>query len=73
MPHLSSWDILSCNQTNLIDVVVGELFMRVNDEQVIFNIFKAMKYPELTDDCFVVNVIHRAMIKCKRSINHQTF
>lgn len=34
--------------------------MRVDDEKVVVNIFKAIKYPESTDDCFVVNVIHGA-------------
>lgn len=41
----------------LINVVAWELIMKVNDEQVVFNIFKAMEYPETTDDCFAVNVI----------------
>lgn len=27
----------------LIDVALGELIMKVNNEQVVFNIFKAMK------------------------------
>lgn len=44
----------------LIDVTTRELIMRVNDEKVVFNIFKAIKYPESTDDCFAVNVVHGA-------------
>ncbi|KAK8923605.1 hypothetical protein KSP39_PZI019550 [Platanthera zijinensis] len=34
----------------LIDVHKGELTMRVNDEQVTFNVLKAMKFPRLEED-----------------------
>ena len=36
----------------LIDVQRGELTMRVKDEQVTFNMFKAMKMPTKTECCF---------------------
>lgn len=45
----------------LIDVAIRELIMR-NNEQVVFNILKAMKYPESTDDYFEVNIIHQLVI-----------
>lgn len=38
----------------LIDMAVGELIIRANDEQVVFNIFKEMKFPVSTDDYFLV-------------------
>lgn len=44
-----------------IDGVVGELIMRVNVEQVVFNIFQAMKCPEETNNCFGVSVIQGAI------------
>lgn len=51
---------LATRQT-LIDVVVEEFIMKVNDVKLAFNIFKAMKYPETTDNCFLANVIHGAI------------
>lgn len=37
--------------------------MGMNDEQVLFNIFKAIEYPEATNDCFVVNHIVQAILE----------
>ena len=50
----------------LIDVAAGELIMRVNDEQVVFNIFKAMKYPVETDDCFAVSQVDQAIAEFQK-------
>lgn len=47
----------------LVDVVVGELIMRINNEQVVFNIFKAMEYLETTDDCFATNIIQQKVME----------
>ena len=41
----------------LIDVQKGELRLRVQDEEVTFNVFKAMKLPEASDDVFRVDVL----------------
>ncbi|XP_062114553.1 uncharacterized protein LOC133825654 [Humulus lupulus] len=35
----------------LIDVQNGELTMRVNDQQVTFSVFKAMKFPDDIEEC----------------------
>lgn len=35
--------------------------MRVNVEQVVFNIFKAMDYMEETDTYFAINLIEQAV------------
>lgn len=44
--------------------VAGKLIMIVNNEQVVFNMFKAMEYPESSDDYFVVNnIIENAVTK----------
>ncbi|PIN05661.1 DNA-directed DNA polymerase [Handroanthus impetiginosus] len=40
----------------LIDVQKGELTMRVQDQQITFNVFKAMKFPNESDECFAVNL-----------------
>ena len=45
----------------LIDVRKGELKLRVNDEEVTFNVFKAMKYPKASDDIFRVDVCEAAI------------
>lgn len=52
-----------CNKRALIDVAARELIMGMNDEQVLFNIFKAIEYPEATNDCFVVNHIVQAILE----------
>lgn len=41
----------------LIDVQKGELILRVNDEQVKFNVFKAIKHPMDNDICSFIDVI----------------
>ncbi|PIN11091.1 hypothetical protein CDL12_16311 [Handroanthus impetiginosus] len=40
----------------LIDVQKGELTMRVQDQQITFNVFKAMKFPNESDECFFVSL-----------------
>lgn len=44
-------------------MAVVELIIRVNNEQVVFNNSKAMKYLETTNDYFVLNVIEQVVIK----------
>ncbi|PIN21729.1 DNA-directed DNA polymerase [Handroanthus impetiginosus] len=40
----------------LIDVQKDELTMRVEDQQIIFNVFEAMKFPNESDECFDVSL-----------------
>ena len=40
----------------LIDDKKGEIKLRVNDEEVIFNMNKALKYPRDITDCFRVDM-----------------
>ncbi|PIN19118.1 hypothetical protein CDL12_08207 [Handroanthus impetiginosus] len=40
----------------LIDVKKGELTMRVQDQQITFNVFKAMNFPNESDECFAVSL-----------------
>ncbi|XP_062114143.1 uncharacterized protein LOC133825178 [Humulus lupulus] len=41
----------------LIDVQKGELTMRVQDEKVTFNVFKAMRIPDEVKECSVVSMV----------------
>ncbi|XP_062104485.1 uncharacterized protein LOC133815692 [Humulus lupulus] len=52
----------------LIDVQKGELRLRVQGEEVVFNVFKAMSYPRASDSCFNVDVIDEVVSK-KRITN----
>ncbi|PIN19344.1 DNA-directed DNA polymerase [Handroanthus impetiginosus] len=40
----------------LIDVQKGELTMRVQDQHITFNVFKAMKFPNESDECFSISL-----------------
>ncbi|XP_062075775.1 uncharacterized protein LOC133779893 [Humulus lupulus] len=52
----------------LIDVQKGELRLRVQGEEVVFNVFKAMSYSRASDSCFNVDVIDGVVSK-KRITN----
>ncbi|KAJ4720983.1 DNA-directed DNA polymerase [Melia azedarach] len=43
----------------LIDVQQGKLILRVQDKQVVFNVFKAIKYPSETDCCFQIDALDK--------------
>ncbi|KAL5573789.1 hypothetical protein UlMin_023386 [Ulmus minor] len=45
----------------LIDVHQGKLILRVQDEQVTFNVFEAMKFPSDVDACFEISVLDRVV------------
>ncbi|XP_062080618.1 uncharacterized protein LOC133785389 [Humulus lupulus] len=45
----------------LIDVQKGELELRVQGEEVVFNVFKAMTYPKASDRCFSVDVVEEVV------------
>ncbi|KAI3467900.1 hypothetical protein Pfo_024563 [Paulownia fortunei] len=45
----------------LIDVQKGELILRVQDEQVSFNVFKEIKHPSGVDSCLRVETIDKCM------------
>ena len=47
----------------LIDVHQGKLILRVQDEQVSFNVFEAMKFPFDVDACFAISVLDRVVAK----------
>ncbi|KAL2491673.1 Uncharacterized protein Adt_27301 [Abeliophyllum distichum] len=41
----------------LIDVQKGQLVLRLNEEQVTFNVFKAIQYSSSSDSCFQIDII----------------
>ena len=41
----------------LIDVQKGELKLRVQGEEVVFNVMRSMKYPDASDSCFSVDIL----------------
>ncbi|KAA3459066.1 Retrovirus-related Pol polyprotein from transposon opus [Gossypium australe] len=41
----------------LIDVQKGELTIRVNDQQITFNVFDAMKCEDIDEDCYTIRII----------------
>ncbi|XP_022868243.1 uncharacterized protein LOC111387880 [Olea europaea var. sylvestris] len=45
----------------LIDVQRGRLILRLGEEQISFNVFKAMKLPSESDSCFQVIVIDKVV------------
>ncbi|XP_062089606.1 uncharacterized protein LOC133796140 [Humulus lupulus] len=51
----------------LIDVQKGELRLRVQGEEVVFNVFKAMTYPKASDNCFSVDVVEEVVGRRKLS------
>ena len=65
VPIIMGRPFLATGRT-LIDVAAGELIMRVNDEQVIFNIFKVMKYPDETDECFTVSQVDQVVAEFQK-------
>lgn len=46
-----------------VDVVKGDLAMRVHNKEVIFNIFRAIKYSTHINDCLRVNVVQQHVHK----------
>ncbi|PIM99338.1 hypothetical protein CDL12_28170 [Handroanthus impetiginosus] len=56
IPTIHGKPFLATGRT-LIDVQKGELTMRVKDQQITFNVFKTMRFPNESDECFSINVI----------------
>ncbi|XP_062119422.1 uncharacterized protein LOC133833284 [Humulus lupulus] len=49
----------------IIEDVLGELMLRVQGEEVVFNVFKAMTYPKASDNCFSVDVVEEVVERRK--------
>ncbi|PIN10844.1 DNA-directed DNA polymerase [Handroanthus impetiginosus] len=55
IPIIHERPFLATSRT-LIDVKKGELTMRVQDQQIMFNVFKAMKFPNESNECFSISI-----------------
>ncbi|PIN09694.1 DNA-directed DNA polymerase [Handroanthus impetiginosus] len=55
IPIILGGPFLAAGRT-LIDVQKSELTMRVQNQQITFNVFKAMKFPNKSDECFSVSL-----------------
>ena len=45
----------------MIDVQRGELKLRVQDDEVKFNVFEAVRHPVESDTCFIVETVEAIM------------
>lgn len=68
VPIIMGQPILAIER-NLTDCDAGELIMRVNNKQVVFNIIMAVEYLETTDDYFVVNIIEQTATESWKEAN----
>ena len=46
----------------MIDVQKGELKLRVQDDEVIFSVFNAVRHPSESDACFMIEAIEAIML-----------
>ena len=61
IPIILGKSFLATGRT-LIDVQKGELTMRVQDQQVTFNVFRAMKFPSDKEECFRMDISQTPMV-----------
>ena len=45
----------------MIDVQRGELKLRVQDDEVKFNVFQDVRHPAESDTCFIVEIVEAIM------------
>ena len=60
----------------LIDVQKGELTMRVHDQQVTFNVFKAMRFADDVEECSAINMLNSLVVaefekKCSTKLTNE--
>ena len=51
----------------MIDVKMGELKLRVQDDEVKFNVFEAMRHPTESDTCFMTETV-KAIVSSQRGL-----
>ena len=56
MPIILGWPFLATGRA-LIDVQEGELRLRVQDEEVKFSVFRAIRHPVKSDSCYHIETI----------------
>ncbi|PIN20698.1 hypothetical protein CDL12_06610 [Handroanthus impetiginosus] len=69
IPNILGRPFLATGRT-LIDIQKGELTIRVQDQQITFNVFKAMKFPKESDECCSVSIFDN--LAGKESIAERT-
>jgi len=52
----------------IIDVDNDKLKVRVHDEEIIFNVFEAMKHPHDQKDCFRMDVLDEVFLEIKEKV-----
>ncbi|XP_017604813.1 uncharacterized protein LOC108451659 [Gossypium arboreum] len=57
----------------LIDVQKGELTIRVNDQQVTFNVFDALKYADKNEECHLICLIEVVVVEEFTKLCHNNF
>ncbi|KAL9448337.1 hypothetical protein AB3S75_015754 [Citrus x aurantiifolia] len=62
MPIILGRPLLATGR-NLIDVQEGKLILRVQNGQVTFNVFEAIKYPSEIDTCLQIDTIDKEIIE----------
>jgi len=55
----------------MIDVDDGKLTVRVQDDEMQFNVFEAMKHPKDKRECFRVDVLDEVISKSRRFIQRK--
>ena len=48
----------------MIDVQRGELKLRVQDDEIKFNLFEAVRHPVESDTCFLIEIVE-AIVSCQ--------
>ncbi|XP_070005134.1 uncharacterized protein [Nicotiana sylvestris] len=54
----------------IIDVRVGKLKMRIDDEEVTFNVYKALKLPKHYEDFYMITVVELKEIEQSQHVNY---
>jgi len=65
VPIILSRPFLATGNT-LIDVRQGKLTLRVQDDEVTFNVFDEMKYPMVNEDCFSIDMVDKLTMETFR-------
>ena len=68
MPIILARPFLSTGRA-MIDVQRGELKLRVQDDKVKFNVFKAMRHPSESDTCFMIETLEAIVSRQSRPTN----
>jgi len=57
----------------VIDVNDGKLYVRVQDDEVYFNVFEAMKHPMDKNECIRIDVLDEVIFESKKFISRKDY